>query len=274
MMASILTDFTPSIVMAANEANQQEVYGLLACLPDADILDSPQMLRVYTGVSHPIVNGVIRTQLEPNEMEDKIEATLEYFRTRQVPMMWMVTPSSRPTDLASHLEAHGLTLGGAMPGMGIDLQILPDALPLPPEVTIEEVADKRALQYWVQALSLGFGLSVEVVNVFARASDMLGYGEGAPIRNFVAYRNGEPVGTSSLYLGAGVAGIYCVGVLPEARQQGIGAAITAGPLLIARDLGYRIGTLQASKMGEPVYRRLGFQEHGRYAMYGWPNPAE
>jgi len=273
-MTPVLTDFTDSNLMGANEANQQEVYGLLACLPDADVLDSPQMLRICTGVPHPIVNGVIRTQWGPAGLEDQIETTLDYFRSRQVPMMWMVTPSSRPANLASCLQAHGLMLGGTMPGMGIDLQILPDSLPLPPEVTIDEVTDKPALQHWVQALSLGFGLSVEVVDVFARASDMLGYGEQAPIRNFVAYRKGEPVGTSTLYLGAGVAGIYCVAVLPEARQQGIGAAITAAPLQIARDLGYRIGTLQASKMGEPVYRRLGFQEHGQFAMYGWPNPAE
>lgn len=273
-MPPVLTDLSPSEQMRANEANQQEVYGLLACLPDAEVLDSPQMLRICTGVPHPIVNGVVRTQLASTDLDAQITATLDYFRARQVPMMWMVTASSRPDDLSAHLEAHGLILEGAMPGMGIDLQVLPDSLSLPPEVTIEEVTDKPMMDQWSQVLGEGFGLSSEVVAVFARVSDMLGYGEQAPIRNFVAYRKGEPVGTSSLYLGAGVAGIYCVAVVAEARQQGIGAAITATPLQVARDLGYRIGTLQASKMGEPVYRRLGFREHGQFAMYGWADSAE
>ena len=271
-MASVLTDFTPFEMMRANETNQQEVYGLLACLPETDLLDSPEMLRIYTGVPHPILNGVIRTSLFPADLKAQIQSSIDYFHSRQVPMMWMVTPSSRPEDLAPHLEAQGLALKGTMPGMGIDLQVLPDSLPLPADVVIEEVGDQHVLKQWSRALGLGFGLSPEIVDVFVRVSVLLGYGEQAPIRSFLAYYKGEPAGTSSLYLGAGVAGIYNVAVVPEARQKGIGAAITAAPLQIARDLGYRIGTLQASKMGEPVYRRLGFQEHGQFAMYGLPNP--
>jgi hypothetical protein len=43
--------------------------------------------------------------------------------------------------------------------------------------------------------------------------------------------------------------------------------VTAAPLLAARALGYRIGTLQSSGLGFGVYRRLGFTEQFRYALY-------
>jgi hypothetical protein len=35
-------------------------------------------------------------------------------------------------------------------------------------------------------------------------------------------------------------------------------------------MGYRWGVLQASPMGEAVYRRMGFREHARYPLFLTP----
>jgi GNAT superfamily N-acetyltransferase len=81
-----------------------------------------------------------------------------------------------------------------------------------------------------------------------------------PYRYYLAYLNGRPVAASMSFLGAGVAGIYCVATVEEARGQGIGAAVTLAPLLEARGLGYHAGRLRSSDMGYNVYRRIGFQK--------------
>jgi GNAT superfamily N-acetyltransferase len=88
-------------------------------------------------------------------------------------------------------------------------------------------------------------------------------------RSFLAYVDGEPVATSELFLGAGVAAVMWVGTIPAARGKGIGAAITLAPLLEARRLGYRIGALTASPRGYHVYQQMGFKEMCRIPVYRW-----
>ena len=73
-----------------------------------------------------------------------------------------------------------------------------------------------------------------------------------------------------MLLALGVAGLYNVATLPEARGKGIGAYMSFAPLLEAREDGYRIGILQASDMGRSVYERLGFQDRGRLISYSLP----
>ena len=58
-----------------------------------------------------------------------------------------------------------------------------------------------------------------------------------------------------------------VATLPEARGQGLGAHVTAEPLRRAQALGYRVGVLQSSDAGHPVYRRLGFQDVGAVPLF-------
>jgi len=53
------------------------------------------------------------------------------------------------------------------------------------------------------------------------------------------------------------------GVKPEARGAGLAAACTAAVTNLALERGAKGVTLQATHLGEPTYRRLGFREYGR-----------
>lgn len=84
---------------------------------------------------------------------------------------------------------------------------------------------------------------------------------------FLGYVDGTPVCCSMLLLTGRIAGIYWVGVDASARRRGLGAAITAEAVQAGRDRGGEVAVLQASKLGEPVYRRLGFATVRHYARY-------
>jgi GNAT superfamily N-acetyltransferase len=78
--------------------------------------------------------------------------------------------------------------------------------------------------------------------------------------HFLAWFGDRPIGSSTLLIAAGVAGIYDVGVLAEHRRQGIGAEITAAACRFASQLGFHVAVLISSPLGQSPYRRVGFKE--------------
>jgi GNAT superfamily N-acetyltransferase len=65
----------------------------------------------------------------------------------------------------------------------------------------------------------------------------------------------------------GDAGVFFVATLPEARGRGLAGRLLAAALVAARERGCDISTLQATKAGEPVYARLGYERIGEIGMW-------
>ena len=75
------------------------------------------------------------------------------------------------------------------------------------------------------------------------------------------------------YESDGVASLQWVGTVPDARGMGLGALVTVESTNLAFDHGVSSVSLQASPMGESVYRRLGYETIFRYGEYvRWPKP--
>jgi ribosomal protein S18 acetylase RimI-like enzyme len=153
--------------------------------------------------------------------------------------------------------------------MAVDLLMLDDEAGSPLGLTIEQVGDLEGLRRWSEIFTAAFGQPEDTAEATFAVETELGVGKHPWRRLYVGLWEGEPVATSLLFLGAGVAGIYGVGTVSDARRRGIGRAMTVTPLLEARAMGYRIGVLHASPMGLGTYRRLGFREYCRLCRYVW-----
>lgn len=266
-MSKVLRDSSARALAMAIEANLFEYYEFLGRSASVELYDSRSVTWFITGLPHPFVNGVFRTRLTSSDVDEAIERVLTHFKSRKMPFMWWTGPAAQPADLGKHLEAHGLDYTEDFPGMAADLLALNEGLTPPSGLTIVSVSDKETLAQWVNAALIGFQLPD---NSASACFDLFaGLGFDLPLRNYVGLLDGKPVATSQLFLAAGVAGIYWVTTLPEARQQGIGTALTLAPLREAREMGYRIGILHPSEMGARVYRRLGFRECGRLSCGRW-----
>lgn len=270
MKSRIVHEVTPETMLTASYEHFRAYELYLGQGVDGEIYDTPELAWAISGVLSPYMNSVVRTQLAPEGDVDRcIETVLEHAKRRSVPMGWFLLPGTTPEDMGSRLLAHGLTYDDAQPGMCVDLYTLPDRVSAPDNLRVVEVLDLLTLEQWTTAWRESYN-STEARRQSRfnfRASQ--GLDSELPYRSFLGFLDDEPVATSELFLGAGVAAVVWVGTVPSARRQGIGAAITLAPLLEARRLGYRIGALTSSSMGYRVYQQLGFQEMCRIPVYTW-----
>lgn len=88
-------------------------------------------------------------------------------------------------------------------------------------------------------------------------------------QRFIATLDGKVVGQSCVFFTEGeqnTAGLYEVGVLPEARNKGIGKAVVTAACMYARQKGFRYVTLNGT--GKKMYEDVGFIHIG-YGRTWW-----
>jgi GNAT superfamily N-acetyltransferase len=235
--------------------------------PGAELHEGPDLRWFASGVPLAVFNAVPQVQL----LEDAVEPALARIQVvadrRRVPAMWWVGPNSRPANLGGQLERHGLSLARVMMGMAVNLETLDRVATLPADFHIERVHGSEMQRLWARVLGSGSGFGEEAARVLMDLEPTLLNEDYIRKPRYIGFLSDRPVATSALVPAAGVAGIYAVSTIPEARQRRIGAAMTIVPLLEARTQGYSVGILQATLMGHPVYQRLGFQDVCEYRCY-------
>jgi ribosomal protein S18 acetylase RimI-like enzyme len=260
---------------AAIEANAIALFGHWSHAPCIEAHDEEPDLRWYTtpGVPVSLFNHAYFTRIaEEEDVDARIEAIVGGFAERKVPFMWSVGPFTQPADLGVRLESRGLSRVDELPGMAVDLHALQEDVSLPTAFVMERVSESEALKECIEVMRVGFDLPEITSEVLFEVFTTVGLGEDSPLRSDVGRLDGHAVAASSLLVSAGVAGVYNVVTLPEARRQGLGAAVTLEALRDGRELGYRIGVLQSSAMGLSIYRRMGFERYGTCVLYEGTGP--
>jgi GNAT superfamily N-acetyltransferase len=84
---------------------------------------------------------------------------------------------------------------------------------------------------------------------------------------YVARLAGEPVASTAAFDHAGDCCITFVATLPEARGRGLATALMTQALLDARARGCTTTSLQATKLGQPIYERMGYRDLGPLQMW-------
>jgi len=268
-MCKVLLDLSEQSLIRAIEENACEFLLTLGRSGGGEERDEQEIQWIIGGAPIAYHNCVVRAHLATGAVEEAILASIQRFRAHSVPGSWHVGPSMYPPNIGERLIEHGFVSGGREPGMAVDLHVLPEQISIPPAFVVEQVCDEQQLRIWTHTLAQGFGEGEIEANWVGQMYHTIGFGDQIHWRHYLGRWNGQPVATTSLFMGAGVAGIYFVFTLPEARRQGVGAAITSAALQDARRFGYRIGVLGASSMGYSVYRRLGFQEYCHIDIYEW-----
>jgi GNAT superfamily N-acetyltransferase len=269
-MRDIVEDLSDTkLVRTVIRANWENFHYCLGRSPPVELSVGKYLTWLVTNMPDHFMNLVVCTELPSEGIDKLIENALNHFRTLNIrKLSWLTEEGLPAVEIKKYLETHGLTFSESFATeMAADLMRLREDLALPMNLRIVPVEGEEALRKWIHIASVGFSVPIEFEDTwyefFAEAAC------ASPFRTYLALLNGKPVATSQLFTSAGVAGIYNVTCLPEARGQGVGTAVVLAPLLAAREMGYCVGILQASSMGYNVYRRIGFQDFGKLSLYLW-----
>jgi GNAT superfamily N-acetyltransferase len=212
---------------------------------------------------HPLPvlsNGAMRT--DPAVPAAEVLARAREFFARQQRGYSVLVAAHLDEDLRTAAIAAGLPQMGDMPGMVLDHRL--PAVTSPSGVTLHRVAtdaDRIAFADVMEAAYGTYGMPPGVTPLLFARLDVL----VAPhIVSYLAELDGRPAAGAMVVVTHGVAGIYWVGTIPDARGHGLAELCTRAAGNAGFDCGARIAALQASTMGEPIYRRMGYVEVTRY----------
>lgn len=214
--------------------------------------------------SHPLIsNAAFRTDddLDPSELLERARA---FFATRNRGFaLWARPEVEADRELIRAAEAAGLKAAFGMPEMVLDRAAKEP--PPPAGVELRRVTSAEdARQYWEVATaayaSLGFP-----AEIFAYYENEEGLWADNVVA-FLAHLDGQPAGIAMTIVSHGVAGIYWVGCIEQARGHGLGQTVTAAAVNAGLDMGAETASLQASPMGEGLYRQMGFETIFNYRL--------
>lgn len=240
------------------ELNLWETWSNFGRGPGCTLHDESDALWFETPIPVLPYNTVIKFQVE-RDVDSRIDTMINRYTERNVPLLWIVHPSSLPHDLPERLQQRGLQEIEIAPCMARTLDELPEAPPLPAGVEIREAIEDNDLMELYGLAAWRWGVPEEFRPQLGKMIAKFEIGERtSKTRFWLAWKDGVPISKIGLYKGSGSAGIYGVATKPEARGLGIASLLMNVAMQAAKDMGYQLAVLDSSPLAEKLYKRLGF----------------
>jgi hypothetical protein len=174
--------------------------------------------------------------------------------SRKAPDGWTVGPLSKPKNLGKSLLNHGFSAVFHQAGMALDLSKLKFSTKINAALNVKKVEDLEELSNWSKIVSTVFHINIDI--------ELLEYlFPQKELRFYIGIHKNTYVSALLLYLIPEVAGLHAVSTLPNYRNQNFALTISYRALKDAHEMGYKYGVLQASSMGQSVYKKLGFKKY-------------
>lgn len=252
-------------VLAAADRNMVEAWRALlrrAPRPLERVIDGAHLLS--SGLPVAMVNPAYALEPTGRNPAALVDEVRDHYGSVGLPFALYFRDDVTP-ELADACAAAGMVEHWQVPLMVLDP--IP-TIPEPPAGLRVERLDAANADVYASVIAAGFGAPHELaVALFGR-----GLAAATEFVGLLGYLDGEPVATSAVFVGAGVAGVYNVATVPSARGRGVGAAMTWAAVAAGAEAGATASILQASEAGQPVYERMGYGVPARYRQFE-PRPS-
>jgi GNAT superfamily N-acetyltransferase len=242
-------------LFARQHASLRRFYRLLAGASEGGRLyerDGITAAVVPTTPERSVCNGVVYD--DAASLERALDLLASRYDEAGV-RAWTVWVPERDREAAALLERHGHRLDAAPAAMAIELAGPSHASA--PELELDANPDPADVGRLNDA---AYGYEDQ----FARALELMGP-DAAYV--YVARVDGAPAACTVALDHERDCCITLVATLPAARGRGLASGLLTRALLDARSRGCETSSLQATKMGQPLYERLGYRDLGPIEMW-------
>lgn len=233
--------------------------------PKGDLVERDGVLLFASGSDFPVLlNGAFR--LDPAvDADSVIDLADGWFAERG--RGWSLATTSwggSDDDLIAAAARRGLLSVTDAPGMVCDQRV--DELPVPDGVEVRRLDGNDATAF-ISMIDLAYtSLGMPVGALAATATDPPRM-PPPHVVTIAAFDGDDLVSGAQVMFSHGIAGVYSVGTAESARGRGLAELVTRIVTNIGFDGGAGHVTLQATSMGEPIYRRIGYRELYRYVTH-------
>jgi len=188
------------------------------------------------------------------DVDFETEQVKNLIQSGKAPDDWTIGPLTKPKNLGKSLLKHNFSEVFHQAGMALDLFKIKISTNINNTLNVKKVENKNDLSNWSKVVSNVFHIKLdqELLTHLQTQSEVAFY---------IGLYQDICVSALLLYLIPGVAGLHAVSTLPDFRNNNFALTLSSRALLDARDLGYEYGVLQASSMGQFIYKKLGFKKY-------------
>jgi GNAT superfamily N-acetyltransferase len=241
----------------------------LGLLPGGRVNTGDGLVWFETPVRHLPYNGVVMTRLADGAAADKaIASVMAGVRERGADLWWAAHPSATPTDLGERLTNAGLRPVEQMNFMAMDLTTWEPGAPAPPGVEFRIAEDADGIRAYSELTFSYWEIPPDEREAVAELHRAIVPG-AFPGHRYIAALDGRPVAKAYLSFAGppGVAAIYGMSVLPEARGRGVAIGLSAAMMARAKATGHDRAVLHATDIAVGVYERVGFERCGTATVF-------
>lgn len=203
---------------------------------------------------------IFKVNFKNLKIEEEINSIKNLIQDGKAPNSWTVGPLTNPKDLGKYLEKRGFLNVYHQSGMALNLSKLKKNRSKIQNFKCISVKDEDTLLKWSKVVASVFNIKLdfEFLKYLLFENDTHFY---------IGTYDKKAVSSLLLFLSAGVAGLHAVTTLPNYRGRGFALFVSGKALNDAFKMGYKVGVLQASSLGEKVYTKLGFKKYCNIISY-------
>ncbi|RMD83821.1 MAG: GNAT family N-acetyltransferase, partial [Candidatus Dadabacteria bacterium] len=225
------------------------------------VVEEDGIVATLAAHPHPVVNNAIRMDRRI-DAETCLDRIVNFYVPRGHGYTVVLRLATDDSDLGEAAAGEGLGELAVLPAMAIEA---PPAEQAPPSgCRISWVSDEASLADYRSVVERAW----ETYEIPGEATGAAVGTQPLPphIHAALLYAGDRPVAGALVLLSHGIAGVYWVSTLEEARGRGYAEVCTRAVTRRAFQLGARAVCLQATPMGEPVYAKIGFKTIGTYRL--------